>query len=720
MKRILFVIGLFACVAPVWSRPGPEPVNPSAIPETRALLHRLYEMVEDGKILSGLHHNRIDLPDYWKDLDRIGETSGQEPLIWGGDLAWDAARVVEIATHEYAKGHIVTLMWHVNRPFDRTPEVSFRQQTRGTFTEAQWEELITDGSPMNRMWKEQVDSIASYLKILLDRRIPVLWRPYHEMNGEWFWWGDRKGEDGFVRLWKMLYDRMVNVHHLDNLLWVWNANAPRETPADAAMAYDLYFPGHEYVDVLATDIYHGDWRQEHHDRLVDLADGKLVAIGEAGSLPDVRTLRKMDRFAWFMLWTGFTDENHNSPERLRAVFQDERVVNHQEPKVDLVMEHDWIFSDREPIRVAVSGLQGGRRFVTLSLFSDRKEPVGNWTQALSADTDTLSFPISLADGFYRAELLVDGKKVRERVVGFGDPGHVVSSPDPAADFSDFWGKSLRELASVKPRYKRTLLPEHSNGIRRTYRVEMTSWGGERIYALLCEPVKSGKYPAYITYLGYNSNVWYVDPSANPETIQVIVCTRAQGLGRIPGEPSDFVLRGLEDPQSYYYHGAFLDCVRGVDFVCSRPNVDLNRVFAEGGSQGGAFTIAAAALDSRIRAIAPFVPFLGDFPDYFRIGNWPGNQILPEAERQGIPEDDLYRTLSYFDVKNLAPRVTCPVLMGFGLQDDVCPPHTNFASFNNLESVDKTWVCFPLSGHHVEREKGWTDARNAFFARFDHN
>lgn len=306
-----------------------KPVNPNATPEAKALLERLYKSVDEGKIISGLHHNQLQMPNYVYDLDRIEEASGKVPMIWGGDLAWDARQVVEIATREYRRGRIVTLMWHVNRPFDRTPRVDFRSQTQGEFTDAQWKELVTEGSEMHRMWLEQVDSIANYLKVLQDRDIPVLWRPYHEMNGEWFWWGDRKGKDGFAALWKMMYDRMVNHHKLNNLIWVWNANGPRDIPNDTALAYDLYYPGNDYVDVLATDVYNRDWKQSHHDQLVKLGKGKLIALGELGSLPTPEQLKKMDKFAWFMVWTGFTNDRHNTLEQLKAIFEMPNVVNYE-------------------------------------------------------------------------------------------------------------------------------------------------------------------------------------------------------------------------------------------------------------------------------------------------------------------------------------------------------------------------------------------------------
>lgn len=157
----------------------------------------------------------------------------------------------------------------------------------------------------------------------------------------------------------------------------------------------------------------------------------------------------------------------------------------------------------------------------------------------------------------------------------------------------------------------------------------------------------------------------------------------------------------------------MDAVRAIDFVASRPQTDPRNIVVEGGSQGGALTLVAASLDSRVAAAAPFVPVLSDFPDYFEIVEWPKAPVMEEAARRGIDRDSLYRMLSYFDVKNFVEHIRCPVLMGFGLQDDVCPPHTNFAGYNNIRTA-KRWEVFPRSGHHVEREEGWWRARSEFF------
>ena len=98
MKRLLCITLAAFCLINAAAKEPVRPVNPNATPEARNLLESLYKSVEDGKIISGLHHNQLMMPNYVYDLDRIEEASGKTPMIWGGDLAWDAWQVVVIAT----------------------------------------------------------------------------------------------------------------------------------------------------------------------------------------------------------------------------------------------------------------------------------------------------------------------------------------------------------------------------------------------------------------------------------------------------------------------------------------------------------------------------------------------------------------------------------------------------------------------------------------------
>jgi hypothetical protein len=143
-------------------------------------------------------------------------------------------------------------MWHAVRPIEDEP-VSFKGSVQSELTDKEWQDLITPGTEINERWKSQVDVIAFFLKQLKNADVPVLWRPYHEMNGDWFWWGKRLGENGTKKLYRMLFDRLVNFHKLNNLIWVCNFNEIRENVAP----YMAVYPGDDVVDILATDVYRG-------------------------------------------------------------------------------------------------------------------------------------------------------------------------------------------------------------------------------------------------------------------------------------------------------------------------------------------------------------------------------------------------------------------------------------------------------------------------------
>ena len=126
-----------------------------------------------------------------------------------------------------------------------------------------------------------------------------------------------------------MYDCYVHEHHLDNLLWVWNANAPRDTPNDEAFAYKDFWPGHDVVDVPAADVYHKDWKQSHHDDLHALAHGKPIALGEVGQLPTPEILQQQNQWTWFMTW-GNIVVSHNTAEAVNALYRSERVLSKED------------------------------------------------------------------------------------------------------------------------------------------------------------------------------------------------------------------------------------------------------------------------------------------------------------------------------------------------------------------------------------------------------
>ena len=402
----------------------------------------------------------------------------------------------------------------------------------------------------------------------------------------------------------------------------------------------------------------------------------------------------------------------------------------------------WVFSENAkpviPVVIKNSGDTAKSRTLTLTVLKDVREAYSSWDSSVRIivcpeinkwitvqpnDSITVTFSPSVDEaGFYICWVFASDVPFgnpymsgeiefhKKFIIGY-EPTKIISPTDAQPDFKAFWDKAKQELASVKPEYKLIPIPD-TNKYRKLYLVKMKSLGGVEIQGYYSTPAQKGKYPAEIHYMGYDSKPWIPDGYA--DRIEFVLSTRNQGLLKNPDTNNMWLTWGLESKDNYYYRGAFMDLIRAIDFIASRPEADKTRIVAEGGSQGGAFTLAAAALDNRLRAIAPSVPFLSDYPDYFRIVDWPGNWLMDKQKELGISDDDFYKTLSYFDIKNLAPQITCPVLMCVGLQDDVCPPHTNFAGYNLIPS-EKYYIIYPNQGHSAGVE--WWEAKEKFIKKY---
>ena len=324
--KLFLILALTAALGcSVFAQAAPEPVNPHATPEARALLAYLQSI--SGKATIAGQHNFPNVGARWTDM--AYDLTAKYPGLFGGDFGFSGGEdkdsvlsrpaMIEEVKRQYKNGAVVTLTWHEVRPTDNEP-VTFHDSVQGHLTDAEWKELLTPGSPLNLRWCAQVDVIAGHLAQLRDANVPVLFRPYHEINGNWFWWGGRPGRDGSAALYRQIYDRLVNVHHLDNLLWVWNANAP----GGNAGPIEPYYPGAQYADLATMDIY-GEFKQEYYDGILALAGDKPIALGEVGKLPAPEILEKQPRWTYFMCWSEFIQE-HNPLELVTAVYNAPQVL----------------------------------------------------------------------------------------------------------------------------------------------------------------------------------------------------------------------------------------------------------------------------------------------------------------------------------------------------------------------------------------------------------
>ncbi len=333
-RKILsgFLLGIFFLIAPTLLAEDAalstvEPVTPNPSPEAVQLLRYIYS-ISGNHTLTGQHGPPLLRSARLVEAERAG---GHSPAVFGMDFGFDSPgtwdginfrqKIVDDAIREYHKGHIIVLMWHAVRPIEQEP-VKFKTSIQGKLTDKQWHDLITPGTEINEHWKSQVDVIAWFLMQLRDAHVPVLWRPYHEMNGGWFWWGKKPGPDGYKKLYRMLFDRLVKFHKLNNLIWVYGAN--EVTPG--VDPYSEYYPGDDVVDILATDIYHSGFAKKQYDQLLALANDKPIALAEVGVAPSPEILKEQPRWTWFMVWDDPTEGSHTA-QTIHAAYNCDSAIN---------------------------------------------------------------------------------------------------------------------------------------------------------------------------------------------------------------------------------------------------------------------------------------------------------------------------------------------------------------------------------------------------------
>lgn len=266
------------------------------------------------KILSGAMANVSNNNDF---ADWVYAVTGKYPALTGYDFihideSW-ANYAITPARTQWENNGLVSYMWHWRAPntqadYDakNTSKYGFYISGDGA-TDFDIREALKEGTWQHDFVLESIDKIAVVLKQLQEAGIPVLWRPLHEAagnygdNGAWFWWG-RYGLDATKDLWKLMYDRLVNHHGLNNLIWVWTMQYKVGAEADMAAAY----PGDEYVDIVGVDLYPDNNASQvlAYKAALDLTSAhKIVTLSECGRIPNPEACAADGAaWAWFMVW----------------------------------------------------------------------------------------------------------------------------------------------------------------------------------------------------------------------------------------------------------------------------------------------------------------------------------------------------------------------------------------------------------------------------------
>ncbi|RYY34319.1 MAG: hypothetical protein EOP46_13790, partial [Sphingobacteriaceae bacterium] len=273
-----------------------------------------------------------------------------------------------------------------------------------------------------------------------------------------------------------------------------------------------------------------------------------------------------------------------------------------------------------------------------------------------------------------------------------DPDKIVTTLNKPADFNAFWKQTKDSLAKIAPKYVVIPQPGKSTKDIKVYQVEMQSWGNVTIKGWLTIPTnRPKKLPVRYRVPGY---LVTMEPSMMEDDFAVLqLNVRGNGNAKdaINTHGIQYNLYNINDKYKYVYRAVYMDCIRGLDFLYSQSGMglDTSRISIDGGSQGGALAVVVAALDKRVKLVTTEVPLYADIHNAYAITKtmFPG-KLTPVGymvnyvkTNPGFTEQRLYRTWDYFDPLNFAPLVKCPVLMGIGLLDELCPPQCSYGMFN---------------------------------------
>ena len=293
----------------------------------------------------------------------------------------------------------------------------------------------------------------------------------------------------------------------------------------------------------------------------------------------------------------------------------------------------------------------------------------------------------------------------------------VNCPD---DFDEFWGGVLSRLAEVP--LEPNMAPDslRSNDQVKVYQATYRSLDGLEIFGWYSLPATGdGPFPAVLVLPGYKSEPALRRDWGGKEVAVLSVAVRGKLPSSAqfnPGYPG-LLTAGIESRETYSYRGVISDCSRGVDFLLSRPEIDPDRIFCCGSSQGGGLTLATAGLRPEIKGGVSGYPFLCSYPDSMRmLRSYPYDELSCYLRAHPDREAQMLETLQYFDGVNFAPRIKCPMVVGIALEDEVCPPETSYAAYDRLGGERELWL-FPDSGHgnahdYPRQETAWLEKRIA--------
>ena len=277
----------------------------------KKVLDYLYS-IKGKKTIIGIH-NREPNSEPSKQTDQIHEWTGKYPALWSGDFLFlkedvsNRLKMINECINQWKSGSIVQLMLHVVSASQAEPG-EWEGGVVSHLSDEEWSSLITNEGNLNKKWKSRLDVYAGFIQVLKEVGVPILFRPFHEMNQEIFWWAGRKGNNGTGALYRLTRDYLEKEKGLDNIIWVWDMQ-------DLSYDWSEYNPGNDYWDIFAVDIYNQDYyTTKKYEQALKIAGDKLMAVGECDKLPTSKELLDQPNWIFVMSWAELTFEKNTGTE----------------------------------------------------------------------------------------------------------------------------------------------------------------------------------------------------------------------------------------------------------------------------------------------------------------------------------------------------------------------------------------------------------------------
>lgn len=327
-KKLLVIIAVVLCISvifgvclllpPKTDKSKMKLSNKNANSATVAVFKYICDTYENKIITAQQESTWVDTAEY--EMNYISDATGLLPAMRGFDFMNDDFEgVTQRAQDWWNKGGLVTICWHCGPDFSGNYDNCKEDEIQN------WDAVLTDGTPENKAFIENMDKAGKALAELQEKGVTVLWRPFHEFDGAWFWWG-KGGSENFKKLWIMMYNHFTNDLQLNNLIWVLGYS---HNGKDYDGKPQEWYPGDEYCDIVGADSYEvseNGAEERLHKIVKKITKGKKPLIfHECGQIPTVEQLKET---AWcsFMAWHSEWLIDNNSKESLKEIYTSDYTV----------------------------------------------------------------------------------------------------------------------------------------------------------------------------------------------------------------------------------------------------------------------------------------------------------------------------------------------------------------------------------------------------------